>query len=319
MVAILGLASSFLDMHHAQAEVPSSGADWTKCSSEATPSYYHGGIASVCENADPKTETLVNASDYCDAYPKHCIGKQAVCFGGLPVIALHSKAYQNVYQKKLSSYIQNQKTVCKDFPWTCPISPKITAAIQNGDEEALAKLPEIKSQLPKKAVICHKDVDCEGKTGCYYNNYGMTGTLKICKDPYNVTCSNDASCPNKLFCSKGKCVECVRNGNNIPKDMECVNGRLNEIVRDLPKRPELPDILPCSGPCPNGYKRFNVKFATSSGFGEECSCRKLSSSGYRRSYSGSHVPPSFGVDCKSDMDCNIKELCNHFYGKCIKT
>ena len=278
---------------------------WQGDDQEDADIYYDGSVQTVCEQTDPQTETLITNKAYCEAYPKDCIGNQVVCFDGNPMNAYHSKAWENIYKKKLSSYKQNQKTVCHDFPWTCPPVTKADQLLIQAETDLtdITEVPEIISRLPKNASLCDDDTECKENEICTYYDYIKTGPITICKSIDNVKCHSDLECPYDLFCNHGKCIECIDNDWKVKRPgMKCVKNKW--IPDDTSFR------IPCSGEykggCPSDYVREN---AIKSDGSELCSCR-YSSSTQQESYAHNNT-------CKSNMDCQPSETCYPFYSKCL--
>ncbi len=276
---------------------------------EQTDEYYRGSIRAICKNAASKTESLVNAKDYCMIYPKNCIENRAVCLNGMPINALRSNSREKIYKKNVSSYIKNQKTVCHDFPWTCPMAKELSEAIEvRGD---LFSFPEIRNQLPKNADICMNDNDCKQNEICALNNPATTAYIQICKNPDNVKCTNNTHCPNESFCHHGQCIECLEN-DKVCADGECFP-RVIKPGMKCSKGKWIPDgkraKLPCSGspPCPAGFGMANIRLIDGS---EKCECWFSGNNWKKQTFEDERT-------CKSNMDCSLNEVCNSFYGKCL--
>ena len=113
--SILLTISLYAPIVYAQAaQTPDAG-------SETPDVYYSGSIQAICEKADSEKETLVDSKDYCKAYPKNCIGSQAVCLNGMPVndnAALEHEAdvmgEKAVTQRMENVGNGNRKATCKN-------------------------------------------------------------------------------------------------------------------------------------------------------------------------------------------------------------
>ena len=272
---------------------------------EATDVYYSGNIQAICEKADPQKETLVESKAYCNVYSKNCIRNQAVCIDGMPVNAFGSAAWKKIYQKNVSSFLQNQKKVCQDFPWTCPNNKeKLESLSQLADDYTIDNtkdISKITKHLPKNSVICESDEECGENELCVQNDYGKTGTIKICKSTNNVTCHYNANCPNDQICHKGKCVECIDGSKKVIRlGMVCNRGKW---VPD-PNHSK----MPAYGGCPDGFGMMRVLMSDGT---ERSVCRFNGYQDNKETY-------EFNKSCQSGFECLYDEVCNSFYGKCIK-
>ena len=270
--------------------------------------YYKGDIARICAKADPEKETLTDAKDYCQAYPKNCIGNKAVCRSGMPVNAYTSTARNSIYRKNLASYKNNTKTVCKDFPWTCAdFAQKLEAAkTMDVDELDQDKPSRLLKQLPKNAVVCEDNDDCKGSEACVTYDYLKTGTINVCKKAYHLTCHNDLNCPDEQYCYHGKCIECIDNDKTVMRlGMKCSQGRW--VVDTSNGRPK----MPCHGnpPCQDGFSMMRLILTDGT---ERCVCVY--------NYNSEHTDIKtfeFNKNCVSNLDCQDYEVCNTFYQKCV--
>lgn len=255
--------------------------------------YYKGDVGEICRGADKQQETLVESKDFCEAYPIYCLGNQVVCLNGMPASALHSQAREEVYQKNLPSYTQNQKTICKDFPWTCPGDPQVLAEVEKYENDENYNISILKPFLPPKYTICEDEEDCREGEACAQNNVITTGSLSICKKIVSAKCKVDTDCPNMMYCSAGKCVDCI-----------------NGMVRTVK--------VSC--------RRHGVRCGY---YVQECFHHKWGTS---TQFFGTAAPPDSSDDdeiydkitpwgqnsCKSNLDCKDIEVCNSYYGKCLE-
>ena len=296
---------------------------------EETDVYYHGDIETVCAKAKSNNEMLIEAKGYCKAYPKNCIGSKAVCRNRMPVNAYTSKARENIYKSRLSSYKKNTKAVCKDFLWTCPdYAQKFEAKKETWSQN---KSSSVLKKLPKTVVVCEDNEDCKENQECVTYDYLKTGTIKICKNTYHISCHHDLNCSNEQFCHQGKCIECLGKDMTCANPgMKCSNGKLvpdnDVLVPNFPCGAKVPGLNTgmCEMrinreergvhyPCPEGYKKKILSYWGPKEYGDRCMCV----------LSGSDFKPKkvetfeFNQSCISNLDCLESEYCHAFYQKCV--